>query len=313
MSKQLNQQVFQEDLKWAKLKLALIKENFAYREFFKQFKEYELQSEPGVWPGLGFNNFGLVGLRYFVGHPQYFEIRDLCDPLKDINAFPEKLIKSVLPRLFYQNAVNSLEVKGQPAEVNFEGYRSQPIENIARKGLNLYERIYKIDLRKKKSQILKELERYLDGAYSRKEESETFDDKDKLYYSWIAEKQRYREEGWNHLEVWKLRKQKKSFPVIAEILKISEDAAKKAFYRAYELTQKKRYDPQALRREIWLIRKEEIKRTCDACPERQTCITLCPDVLEFVNQDVLENSTEHLLVNDSDTFKDYLFSKNLTE
>ena len=153
MSKQLNWRVFQDDLEWSKLKLALIKENFAYREFFEQFKEYELQSERGVWPGFEFSNFGLVGLRYFVGHPQYRAIRDLCDPLKDISAFPEELIESVLPRLFYQNAVKQLVVKSHPVKVEFEGYSSQPIENISRKGLNPYERIYKIDLRKKKSQI----------------------------------------------------------------------------------------------------------------------------------------------------------------
>jgi hypothetical protein len=309
-----NQWVFQEDLAWAKLKLALIKKNFAYRKFFKKFREYELQLEQhGVWPGLEFNDFGLVGLRYFVGHPQYPEIRDLCDPLEDINTFPKKLVESVLPRLFYQNAVSSLEVQGQPIKVALEGYRSEPIENIARKGLAPYERVFKIDLRKKKNQILKEFERYLDEAYFQKGKSKTFDAKNKQYYSWLAEKQRYRKEIWNHLKVWELRKQKKSFSNIAVALRISEDRAKKAFYRAFELTQKKKYNPQALRREIWVIRKEEIKKTCDTCPERQNCVTLCPEVLAFVNQDTLENSRERLLINDSDTFKDYCFSKNLTE
>lgn len=279
------QWVFEEDLKWAKLKLALIKENFAYRKFFKEFLIWERQTEPRFGPVPNFNDYGLVGFNPFPGYPEYPIFRNLCDPIKDINGFPEKVIESILPRLFYQNAVSCVQVKNQPTSIVFEGHCLTPIENVLAEGLNPYERIYKIDLRKKKSQILKEIERYLDGAYSKKEQSETFNEKDRSYYSWIAEKQRYRTEAWKHLEVWTLRKKRESFTAIAAGLDISVDVAKKSFARAYELTQRRQYDPDLYRREAWTLKRNELARTCETCPDRDTCTELCPGMLAFVDQD----------------------------
>ena len=85
------------------------------------------------------------------------------------------------------------------------------------------------------------------------------------------------------------------FSAIARKLRLTEDAAKKAFYRACELTQGKKYDPEMLKKEIWIVRKEELKKTCGNCPDRRECKIKCPEILAYVDQDTLKHSREKLL------------------
>lgn len=287
-----------EIIEEAKLRLALLKENFEYQGYFTQFLEWDKKSLKGVWPGLGFNKFGLIGLRYYIHHPlyKYDKIMDLINPQKDSNMFPEKY-KNLLPKLFYDPAVSLIEIGETKIDSVAEGV-FMPVRVVFKKGLKPYERLYKVDLSKKKVQIMKEFKRYIDGALSEDNEKD-----------WIPYKKRNRKETWVHLNVWSLRKQRKSFSEISDSLCITIDAAKKSFYRAYELTQGKRYDPEFLRKEIWCVKKTDIKKTCDNCLVRATCDTLCPDVLRYVDQDNTP-LRENYLSEDSDSLRDYLIQKH---
>lgn len=85
------------------------------------------------------------------------------------------------------------------------------------------------------------------------------------------------------LIVWDLRAQRKTFPQIQNITGINKDTAKKKFYRGYELIYGKKYNVADYERPP--IRKKYQKNVCHTCDQRDTCKTLCPDVIAFVNQD----------------------------
>ena len=315
-----------EKVKEAKLRLALLKENFEYRDFFSGFLEWYKNRSKGEplpvlgfdnfelmrlrrWPVLGFNKFGLTGLRRFISHPLYHydKIIELINPQIEIYTSPDALIERILPRLFDDHAVEIIMV--QDAEhlldvadgLQVSGLavaaHGRPISHIERKGLNPWERLYKVDLTKKKSQILKEFKAYLEAACASSKNSD-----------WAPYKKRQREETWKHLGVWKLRRKRKTFTEISNELGVTLDAAKKSFYRAYELTQWKRYDPEALKKEVWYVKKDDIRMTCDACQQRESCTELCPDVLKYVNQDSVM-LREKIFADDSDSHRDYLLKK----
>jgi hypothetical protein len=286
------QWIFKDDIEHATLRLELLKQNFEYRKFFEEFEAWVKQEEPRFGTVPDFKKFGIRDFVPFPGYAKYSETKDICDPKKDIRDLPQDIVADIIPRLFYQNAVSCIQMKGQPVTTVFEGYRLELLQNVVAEGSAPFERVYKVDLRKRKSQIMEELERYIDGAISKQEQS-----KDN-YYAWKQDKSRYRKEAWNHLKVWKLRKDKKSFSEIAKTLSISLDVAKKSFYRAFELTQNKQYDPEALRRDVWLVQKSELRKTCETCELRHSCDTLCPDMLLFVNQDQI--SRREKLFNDPD-------------
>lgn len=280
----------------AKIRLAVLKENFEYQNFYDQFMQWIKKIPEGVWPGLGFNKFGLLGLRYLLPSPAYKQedLYKLISPWLEIEPFPEKILKSILPRLFYDPAVKMIELKGK-RNFDFEEVRYvTPMWVVEEKGLKSSERIYLVDLSKKKSEIMEEFEEYINRALSKGAKKD-----------WIPYNKRNRQETWTHLKVWKLRRQKKNFSEIAQMLGITIDATKKSFYRAYELTQQKRYDPIVLKKEIWLIKKPSLKKTCATCPDKKTCDTLCPDVLRYVDQDIIMLREKHLS-EDSDSYRDFL-------
>ncbi len=68
----------------------------------------------------------------------------------------------------------------------------------------------------------------------------------------------------------------------AEIPKIDLSTVRKAYHRAFELVYSIAYDPN-----IHSPKKlpPKLIKTCDMCPERETCDTLCPDVMDYVIQD----------------------------
>ncbi len=288
-----------EPVEEAKIRLAVLKENFEYQDFYDQFMQWIKETPEGVWPGLGFNRFGLFGLRYLIVSPAYKreQIYELISPWSEIESLPEKMLKNILPRLFYEPAVILMELGNENHLV--EG-KSSPIWIINERGLKSWERLYKVDLTRKKSLILKEFEGYIEQAFSNNTEKS----------NWLPYKKRNRKETWVHLQSWKLRRQRKNFSEISKILGVTIDAAKKSFYRAYELTQDKIYDPGFLKKEIWRVKKTAIKKTCDTCPDKKTCDTLCPDVLRYVDQDIIINSREKLL--DHEPIKEELTKKTKT-
>ncbi len=96
-------------------------------------------------------------------------------------------------------------------------------------------------------------------------------------------KERFREERLTAFQVWEERKLRKPFRQIAQELNIKEPAAKKQFYRAYEITYGRKYNPADYEKPK--LKKEYLKRTCKTCTEKPTCKNLCPDVISFVEQE----------------------------
>ena len=290
-----------EKIEEAKLRLALLKENFEYQDFFRRFLEMDKKRNKSnsAWPGLDFNKFGLKSLRHYISHPfyKYDKIIDLINPQKNSKIIPGEFADRILSRLFHDPAIVLVEVKGTEHR-GLETFSSMPIAAINRTGLKPWERIYKVNLTKKKSLIKKEFESYIEQACSKNAEKS----------GWAPYEKRNRKEVWIHLDVWKLRKKRKSFSEISKELDITIDAAKKSFYRAYELTQDKKYNPAALRTEVWRVKKDEIKQTCADCPQRKNCADLCPDVLRYIDQDT-RALQEKNLSDDSDSYIDSLINK----
>ena len=252
------------DIDDARLRLACLKENFEYRRFFLEFKrqkENAIKEGKRVWPAHGFERFGINESGLFC-YPAYEFITEGLDPYQE----PEKNIDEYLPTLFRERAV-----------IQVEPEFTLPAENVASSWLDTqgpapWERLYLVDLQNPKSQILAEIGEYIDAALQKPTD-------------WKAHQTRRRKEAWRHLEAWKLRKKRIPFSVIARRLDVTEAVAYKSFGRAFELTQGRRYDPEQFRREAFSLPKEALQRTCDTCPDRATCTTLCPDVMVFIDQD----------------------------
>jgi hypothetical protein len=91
-----------------------------------------------------------------------------------------------------------------------------------------------------------------------------------------------------------MRKERIPFPEIARAMEITQDAAKKAFYRAYERTQGRAYEPDRYRKDGQKTNTWDLTKTCQTCPDRQTCTELCPEILRFADQGILKSTKEYL-------------------
>lgn len=257
---------FRENLEQSKLRLALLKRNFEYQKFFSAFldcyKEHR-KVHDGVWPGKDFAKFGLVCLRFFVGHPQYREIIDLVNPQKDISACSNNLVADVLPRLFYDHAVELIEV-GKISHLE-EGGTLSRIWVVNERGLKPWERLYKVNLSKKKTQIMKEFEGYLERAYLKNAEDST----------WSPNRKRNRDEAWVQLEVWDLwsdagrKPWQRTFRAISREVGRKESTVKSQWYRAYELINGEPYDP--ISKYSTEEKRAEADQLCAQCPSGMTC------------------------------------------
>ncbi len=280
----INHEIFNFDIETARLKLALLKENFEYRKFYEKFiKSIEnLGSYDSnfIFPRNIFENFGLIGARHVFGGPSHYELLKILNPFDDFE-IEKNREKYLLQTIFYECAVMQIELNID-APVNGLSGRAMPTLKKAK----TYEQFFSVDLRKKKKQILREFEEYINNAYRWK--------KYNAVETWQVDDSRFRQEAWKHLTVWKLRRKKLSFSKIALETHQTADNAKKSFYRAFELILGRKYDPGILKREIWVIHKNEMQKTCDSCPDRLTCGTLCPDVIPFVDQDILPHSRDKL-------------------
>lgn len=283
------------DIEDARLRLALLKENFEYRAFFREFKEWVGKNpDSRVWPGLGFTR--IFHLTLYPGSPLYKDILKAVDPFEE---HPPN-IDHYLPNLFHDPGVTRID----PGSFSIvEGSHHRALWHFLKEGPKPWERLYAVDLRKPKAQIEAEFKVYLDWAFSEKADP----NHDPCYDGWEAHNSRRRSEAWNHFEVWKLRKKRLSFSAIARRLETTIDAAKKSFARAYELTQNVRYDAVRYRREAWAIKMNEIARTCDVCPDRSTCAALCPDMLFFVDQD--QTAQKEKLLDDADYVNSLAFDE----
>ncbi len=149
------------------------------------------------------------------------------------------------------------------------------------------QRLILVDLSRKKGEIMEEFQKFLDVVYKfRKHPEDLYNTQwEKNYAQWKPDKSRERPEVWKQLKIWRMRKERISFSEIAKGLKITEDTAKKSFYKAYERTQGRPYKPDKYRKNGQKINNWDLTKTCQTCPDRGSCSELCPEIMRFVNQD----------------------------
>jgi hypothetical protein len=241
------------------------------------------------------------------------EILELLHPGRDLDEL-SPLTSKGLPLLFYSSGIEEFGLAH--GMVLFEkrlGYRRYKPEISG--DIERYERILKVDLRKNPAQLLEEFKEILKyerehlmagkkfeplmeqvlteefGAEKIRNSGQLFD--------WDIDDSRNRDEVWEQLKIWDLRRSqetvrsrgggsvftiRRTFKRISSELKLTEDLVKKRFYRAYEITQGRKYSIER-NRELWEIRKNGLKRECGTCEIRDTCMDPCPDVLRFIEQD----------------------------
>ena len=128
--------------------------------------------------------------------------------------------------------------------------------------------VVEIDLKAKKKQPLKKLEDYLD-LYGRRVLKPSYRDKP--------------DKKVEKFHIWDLYKKIKNFSKISKRINQKETTIRKAYLRAFEIIMGEKYDPMIHNRKSLSI--HELSITCDKCSNRNTCDTLCPEVLAYANQD----------------------------
>jgi len=294
----------EEDL----LRLALLKERAAYRAFWKEHGgEKVLKARECIA-----NFFYAAGNNHGDGSGWHFDVSK-CEPEFDI-------ITRFKSGLYAKFSVNYLEGPTTPFEESFEAL--DPFNNktptrvpfsfddpptivevfldeqgqpppLGENGymplelpLQPSERLLKVDLSRKRSELLAEFTRFLDAVDCHRQPGVDLPLRFRENYEqWGQDRTRFVKEAWTHLEVWRLRRQRHPFLEICRITGIKIDAAKKSFARAYELIEGHRYDHNRYRDLYREIVAPELRKTCSTCPERNTtCTDLCPDVLAFLDQ-----------------------------
>jgi hypothetical protein len=147
------------------------------------------------------------------------------------------------------------------------------------------ERLLLVDLSAKRADLMEHFKRFLDNVERLRKTESLPMSWEANYAKWDLDKTRFRHEAWQQLRVWGLRRQRKTYAEIAEETGLNLPAAKKAFARAFELIEGRKYDPELFKRDYREIASAELTKTCETCPLRDTCPELCPDVLPFVIQD----------------------------
>jgi hypothetical protein len=249
-----------------RLRLALLKESTEYRAF---------------WDDLGHRGQSLTGdeLARFNGFVlEKFGIE--LDPFRRAEWFealsPYEQNDKAIVRFYYPPPAIA-QVKGEtPSEYRYYDANSK---------LKPSERLLKVDLSRKRGELLREFTLFLDLVEAHRASGDVPESWARNYAVWEPDTSRFRSETWQALAVWRLRRQRKTYRKIARILKMSVQAAKMAFQRAYELIEGKAYDAEAFKRENLPVSISELGKTCLDCPDRHTCTELCPDVLAYIEQD----------------------------
>ncbi|MFZ7126366.1 MAG: hypothetical protein ACOWWM_09475 [Desulfobacterales bacterium] len=279
------------------LRLAILKEKASYREFWKHHGEnakgafarldrfYADGGDPSAVSEICSDDMATIrrfvnGLFDFgITLNGFFSVNRDLDALDPFN--PE------MPELITFNFENRppiiqvLEIDGNEIKTPHE-YWYQESSAVP---LRPSERLFKVDLSRKKGDIVDAFRQFL-GAVDYFRESDDVPPYFKENYAeWEQDNTRFRHEAWQQLRVWKLRRQRKTYTEIVKKTGLNLPAAKKAFTRAYELIEGRRYDPELFKLDYREIVSGELGRTCEACPLRGTCTELCPDVLIFVDQD----------------------------
>jgi len=331
-----------KEIEKASLQLAYLKENFKYQEAFKKFKGFfqdrNTPRENGQENPCSFfefvrclsslYRFGIspksVGLLYLATD---HDLLKLLDPACELDT-PDKYVRACLSVMFEPVGITQIYPPFTDQE-HVVGCESQAIQDIEDLKLKPFERLLKVDLRVKSSQLSKQFNGFLRitsvhhkvvrkvgwiKAFKSLRQwvsREAFES----HSHWNIDNSREREEAWQQLKIWKLKKNHKSFTEIAKELNITPDTAKHAFYKAYERSQNKKHDPDIIREKFSKVRKETFDGICASCPNKGNypdCIETCPDALQYIDQDQVKlNWRETPLSELNTTLEDDVFFDRL--
>ena len=220
------------DIDKSKLKLAFLKENLDYQKKFEEVINCPLDKKIRLFFDNIVEKFGLN--KNFLREAYSFkisptEVLALLNPFKNYREVTSKKLVNMLPNLFVRPAIIELFKAQKLARFGEPVTKTWDI-------LEPYERLLKIDLRKRKSELLNEFQNYIEHESGIQEAAKQVWPKNLQlsYLLWEPENERQRKEAWIQLEVWKLRKQYKCYPEIAMLLNLKKDTAKKSFYKAHE-------------------------------------------------------------------------------
>ena len=274
-------QAYLDDVEEALLLLARLKQRADYRTYFEENweKVEAAHSRRDADAKETISRFHEdMRLRFGIPPASYAgrsieDWRWLFNPLTDPREASEAIRRELLPWLFFRHGIREVVTPppGRPAVWHLSGRGETPRLTIDAECAP-YERLLKIDLRRNPSVLKKQFEAFLDAVDARREMDPA------AYKEWKQDRSRKREEAWQHLTVWRMRRQvpKPSFPEIARELRITPAAAKKSFYRAYELIYGTPFDRKAWEKE----RAENRSKTCANCPQREGCTEPCPEIFD---------------------------------
>lgn len=296
-----------------RLRLALLKEKAAYRDFWRKCDEKtildadcEIQEyyskNPGSYISTDPKCPATKVLHDFLDRLYSFKIafeleiphgENLKSTLDVLNPFNENF-PDKLPFHFheYPPVAQLVDSTGDPfdalkGKVTPEHHYIVPT-NLAISNLQPWERLLRIDLRRSKKDIREDIDLYLSRVVELRNQPVGWADN---YRNWEPDTSREQKNAWRDLKIWRMRrgKDRKPFSQISRELRIKVDAAKKAFAHAYLLIEERPYDPEKLKKILKKVELKELKRTCTTCSENPKhggiCKELCPDVLAYCEQD----------------------------
>ena len=239
------------------LRLECLKRNFEYRKDYPKLKSF-MDLSSGVHDGtediITPHDFAM---KYSFNDPPFSQTIGAVFPFLDpYSERPEK--DDILFDILKPQPVIPWNRKETPSHPKRYGWRQE---------LEPHERLFMVDLRAKRKDIIADFEKRLTEIYQAEQ--------------WQEDRTRYVKEAFGALAVWDMRRQKRRFRLISLELKISENTAKKRFYRAFEITQNRRYDANLYRREAWTVERKEVSLPCEKCDQKETCSGFCPEALEI--------------------------------
>lgn len=306
----------------AELRFLLLKENFDYitafedlgpdietKEHMQRFGDFlkrwniQIASDGGNVPLMQYEeivSFYNPRTALDKTHPLYALLPTIMDPCP---------VQMLVTRKTIGQSLEPRDSFGYPEDVNLSALTPLP-----------YERILKIDVRESKEDILRNVELILDRVKYYKTSKRPARDwvgeaplvDEPSYIGWDFKNSRFRKEATEQLAVWNLRKKRIPFREIAKTQRLTEDLAKKRFYRAYELTQLKPYDPVRFAKTSKTIKKADLPKDCQNCPDRKTCTILCPEHLRYADQDHIKQREKNVS-EESDSYRDFITQPGKTK
>jgi len=229
-----------------RLRLALLKENGEYRAFWTERADKSIAAFFSIDVSLPAErkietpefieaqDFIVELTRFGIDWPPWVDDTGARNFLHIIDPFSEEPLPDPLPfRVFLSQVppiAGLIGDSGEPSETRFRVRNDAPLRPS--------ERLLRVDLSRKRGELLREFSNFLDRAEGFKKGGDCPDLWKENYQQWDFDKSR-REGTWQALEVWKLRMGGKTFPEIADIQGIrgnhKEDTPKKRFYTVFRL------------------------------------------------------------------------------